>query len=173
MEEMQAVMERATALGEEHEALEVFLGDWDVEIRVHLPGAPGEQPETQTSHGTARGEWVVEGRWLGVRVTGEMMGAPYTGFSLRGWDSYAQNWVTASVTSMDNALNVTRGVKVDPEGGIFAEYGALDEYLTGELNKPYRTITRLDGTDRYTTEVWDMGIGAEGMKVVEFEFTRR
>lgn len=173
MEDMQAAMEAATALGEEHELLGTFLGEWDVEIRVFMPGAPGQPAEPQTSRGTADTEWVVEGRWLGTRVTGEMMGAPYTGFSLRGWDSYAGNWVTASVTSMDNALNVTRGVKVDPNGRVFAEYGTLDEYLTGELNKPYRTITRLDGKDRYVLELWDMGVGAEGMKVLEYEFSRR
>ncbi|HSR40802.1 MAG TPA: DUF1579 family protein, partial [Longimicrobiales bacterium] len=168
-----AIAERATALTAEHEALGYFLGAWDVDIRLFMSGAPGEEPTTQVSRGTARGEWVVEDRWLGIALTGEMMGSPYAGYSIRGWDSYAKNWVTASVTSMDNALNVTRGVKVDPDGEVSAEYGVLDEYLTGELNKPYRTITRIHDDDRYTSEVWDMGIGTEGMKVLEFDFTRR
>lgn len=166
--EMMKLMAKHTGTAEEHEKLNEFIGDWDVTISMKMPGAPPQSWEAE-----ATTEWLIDGRWTSTRIEGEMFGQPYVSFSLHGYDTYAKAYVTASVSSMDNALNVTRGVKVDPTGKTIVEYGVLQEYLTGELYKPFRTVHKLDTKDHYTLEIWDMGIGKEGAVVLEFDFNRK
>ena len=170
-EEMRRMQERtkaATATTDHHEELSYFLGDWDLEIAFVMPGAPA-----QKSRATARCEWVIQGRWIGEKVQGTLFGAPYQQFALRGYDSYAKNDVVATVQSMDNALLVARGVVVDPQRKISAVYGTLDEYTTDELGKPFKAVTRRVDADHYTVEVWDLGIGADGARVLEYRYARK
>lgn len=167
MAQMQEAMKKATSLGEHHQALGELIGDWDVEIALVMPGVP-----SQSSKGSASYSWLIEGRWLGQKVKGTMMGMPYEGFSVIGYDGYAKNHVVASVSSMDTAMNVARGVVVDPEHKVTAVYGTLDEYTTGELAKPFKVITRIIDKDRHVVEVWDLGIGEAGAKVLEFRYRR-
>jgi hypothetical protein len=134
-----------------------------------MPGGPAQS----TSKATARVDWVIEGRWIGERLEGQLFGAPFESFVLRGYDSYAKNHVVATVQSLDTALLVARGVVVDPQGKVSALYGTLDEYTTNELGKPFKAVTRLIDANRYTLEVWDLGVGVEGVKVLEYRYARK
>jgi hypothetical protein len=170
-EELRRMQERATAAtatGDQHEALSYFLGEWDVEIELVMPGVP-----SQKSRGKATSTWVIQNRWVGETLEGTLFGAPYRSFVLRGFDSYAKNHVVATVRSMDNSLNVARGVVVDPKGQVTALYGTLDEYTTDELDKPFKVVTRRLDSDRFVVEIWDLGIGTDGAKVLEFRYTRK
>lgn len=167
-EEMARRMQEATSTGEEHEALGRFIGEWDVEITLSMPGG-GEQ----TAAGTATYEWLIPGRWIAQDLSDDLFGQEHQSFSILGYDGYAKSYVVAGVSSFDNALSVTRGPKVDPEGDVMVTYGTLDEYLTGELHKPYKLVTRITGPDSHVVEVWDLGVGPEGAKVLEYRYTRR
>jgi hypothetical protein len=168
IEEMQERTRQATSLGEHHEALARFVGDWSLEIALVMPGM-----ERQSWEGTATYEWLIDGRWLGQKVEGTMFGGPYESFTILGWDSYAKNHVAVTVSSMDTAMNMVRGVVVDPGGATTALYGTLDEYTTGELAKPYKVVTRVADDDHHTMEIWDLGIGPDGAMVLEFRYTRK
>lgn len=168
MQEMQERMRQAAELGPRHEALAEFIGQWDVKIAMVMPGAPA-----QTSQATAEYGWAIDGRWLTQHVRGEMMGGAYEGFSVIGYDNYAKNHVVVSVSSMDTAMNMARGLVVDPTHQVTAVYGTLDEYTTGELHKPYKVVIRRQDANRHVMEIWDLGIGDAGAKVLEYTFTRR
>lgn len=168
MQEMQERTREATTPGEHHEALARFVGEWDVEIAMLMPGSP-----EQRSQGTATYEWLMEGRWLSQRIVGSIFGGEYESFSIIGFDNYAKNHVLVTVSSMDTAMNMARGLVVDPEGDVTAMYGTLDEYTTGEVHKPYKVVTRIIDDDSHVTEIWDLGIGTDGAKVLEFTYSRR
>lgn len=168
MDEQAKKVREATALGKQHEALAYCLGKWDVDVTLILPGG-----SSQTSQATATFEWLLEGRWLGQRLEGELMGTPYESFSILGYDSFAQSHVIASVSTADTALNVARGPVVDPTGKLLTLYGELDEYTTGELHKPYKMVTRIVDDNHQVVEVWDLGRGENGYKVLEFSYTRK
>jgi len=133
-----------------------------------MPGSP-----EQRSQGTATYEWLMEGRWLSHRIVGEMFGSEHESFSIIGFDNYAKNHVVVTVSSMDTAMNMARGLVVDPSGQVTALYGTLDEYTTGEVHKPYKVVTRVINDDSHVMEIWDLGIGADGAKVLEFTYSRR
>lgn len=168
MQEMQERMSEAATPGEHHAALARFVGVWDVDMAMVMPGAP-----EQRSQGTATYEWLMEGRWLSQRIEGEMFGAPYESFTIIGYDNFAKNHVSVTVSSMDTAMNMARGLVVDPEGQVTAVYGTLDEYTTGEVHKPYKVVTRIIDDNSHVMEIWDLGVGADGAKVLEFTYSRR
>jgi hypothetical protein len=168
MQEMQERTRQATSLGEHHEALAYFIGDWDVEMALVMPGVPRQASKGKASYG-----WIMEGRWVSQKVEGQLMGGQYESFSILGFDTYAKNHVLVTVSSMDTAMNLARGVVVDPSGKSTAVYGTLDEYTTGELAKPYKVVTRIEDQDHHVVEIWDLGIGAEGAQVLDFRYTRR
>ena len=161
-----AMMERLNAamqLGPQHAALAKYLGRWDVDIA--LPRM------TAHSKGTAEYSWVIEGRWLGCRITGSMLGQPFEEFTILGYDSYAQSAVEVSVESADNSMVMSRGSS-DPAQPSAVLFGELDEYTRGSLHRPFKVVERWLSPTRHVTEVWDLGAGEAPVPKVTFTFTK-
>ena len=167
MQEMMQRMAEVTALGEHHEALAQFLGDWDLEIKLTIPGAPNQSWAAKAHY-----EWLIDGRWLGQRIVGTFMDQPFESFSINGYDTYAKNHVAISVSSHDNAIYSSRGLATDPTGKITTLFGTINEYMTGELNKPVKVVIRVENENRHVLEIWDMAIGETGASVLEYVYTR-
>jgi hypothetical protein len=168
---MAAAMAKAkkwTEPGRQHHQMAYFIGHWDVETQMIMPGM--KRPPTK---GTAEYKWLIPGRWISVDLKGTMLGAPMQSFGIHGFDNFKKKWVTTWVSSMDTAMNRSEGVIIDPTGKVRAEYGTLDEYLNGEHDKPFRTVTRRLTDDKFENEVWDLGIGEAGAIVIKQTFTRK
>lgn len=167
--DMKAMMEKAakfTKPGAHHKELERFVGKWKTQTRLFM----GDQA-TPGSAGEAEYTWLMPGRWLQGSWTSSMMGMPYQGSSLMGYDNFKQSFVYTQVTSMDTAMNRAEG-DMDPSGKALLMYGTLDEYLTGEHDKMVKYVWRFPSADEMVLEVHDLPIGEKNAKVVEATFTR-
>jgi hypothetical protein len=167
-EEMMKRWKEISTPGERHKDLGRFVGTWDVELKMLMPGAP-----PQVTKGTAEYSWLMEGRWLQERLKGEMMGQPFDGFGVFGWDNFKKEYVSSWVDSMSTAMAHSEGVPVDPDGKVVVQWGTMDEPLTGEHDKAVKLVTRMSGPDKFTFEIWDMGIGESGAVVMQFTYTRK
>jgi len=106
----------------------------------------------------------------GLAVSQEQGEAPLSQEEMMArWKKWVMSWADTSTT----ALYVAEGPVSDPTGMTMSLYGELDEFLTGECDKPFRWTIRKDGEDKFTFEIWDLGIGADGRKVMEIGYTRR
>lgn len=164
---MQAMMEkmmRYGAPGPQHAWLERFLGEWETEMVVSMPGAKPEKGRSTTT-------WLLDGRWIQTRGTGAMMGMPYEAVTTMGYDNFKMSFVATTVSSLDTAMNRVEG-DLAPAGDTLILYGTIDEYLTGEHDKMTKTIYRFLSDDEYVMEVHDLAIGEENTKVVEVRFQR-
>ena len=161
--DMMKKMAEASALGKHHAELGARLGAWDVDIEVM--GMP--------SKGSCECTWLMEGRFLQERLKGSMMGAPMETVSIQGWDNVKKKFTYVALNSMETAIRTAEGVVVDPTGKVQVSYGTLDEYLTGEHDKPVKYVHRTLGPDKRVLEVWDLGIGETGQVVVKFTYTRK
>ena len=168
MAEMMKKMKAVTSPNERHKELERFLGTWDVEAKMVMPGMP-----PQASKCTAEIKWLIPGRWLGEELKGTLMGSPYHSFWIHGYDVYAKNYVTCGVNNMDTSMITLKGTVVDPTNKMVVQYGKLDEYTTGELNKPIKSVMKIVDKDHHTLEVYDLGIGEHGAVVLEFNYSRK
>ncbi len=166
MAEMMKRAKQFTDPGDHHKALERFLGAWDVETSLTMPG------EREPGKGSATFSWLMEGRWLKSELSGTIMGMPVESFSIIGYDNFKMSYVGATVSSMDTALLTYEG-DMDPSGKALISYGTLDEYLTGEHDKMVKYVWRFPSEDRMVLEVHDLPIGENNTKVVEVAYTRR
>jgi Protein of unknown function (DUF1579) len=154
----------ATQLGPRHAALAKYLGRWNVDIA--LPRM------TTHSKGTAEYYWVIEGRWLGCRIKGTMLGQPFEEFTILGYDSYSQSAVEVSVESADNSMVMSRGSPADSTQSSSVLFGELDEYTRGSLHRPFKVVERWLSDHRHVTEVWDLGAGEAPIQKITFTFTK-
>lgn len=163
-QEMARRMQLAMALTEHHKALEERIGDWDIDMEIVGMG---------NAKGTAKISWLFKGRWLKyeVKVPG-FMGATLEAFVVIGYDKVKKAHVATYCDNMSPGIGYMAGPVVDPTNRTQVMYGTHDEYLTGELDKPIKYVTRFINKDKFIFEVWDLGIGEAGKAVVIQTYTR-
>jgi hypothetical protein len=167
---MQEIMNRSAQVatpGPQHAALAHYIGQWDVEISF-----TGAMMPAQRSKGTAEYFWIIEGRWLGQRIKAQLMGRPYESFSIRGYDNLSKSHVALTLGTSDTSMNVVRGLGTLTNDHAIAMYGTLDDYLSGQLHKPYKVVARHIDDNRHISEVWEFGANDTSTKVMEFIFSR-
>lgn len=163
-QEMVRRMKLAMALTEQHAALADRIGDWDVDMKIVGGG---------NVKGTAKIGWLFKGRWLKMELNVPgFMGRTLEAFVVMGYDKVKKAHVAMYCDSLSPSLATMTGPVVDPTKKTQVMYGTHDEYLTGELDKPIKYVTRLINKDKWIFEVWDLGIGEAGKAVVIETFTR-
>lgn len=163
-----------TTPGPQHEAMQWYLGTWDVSMVLTMAGPDGKPMAQPIGKATSEFRWAIDGRWMLQEIDGQMMGKPYRTVSIHGYENHRKDFVTVSVSNQDTALTLLRGVVVDPSGKVHAEYGTIYEYLDGTYDKPVKTIIRKgDDDDHFTMEIWDLQIGPDGAQVIRFDYTRK
>ncbi len=163
-QQMMELWKKWSTTDEHHEELAWYVGKWDTETQITGMG---------TSKGTAEFKWVIEGRWLSETTQGSMMGMPFQGYRVTGFDRFKKKWVASSVSNLDTAMLRAEGVVVDPTGKVRVLWCNLDEYLTGEHDKTAKSVYRKIDDDTFIFELWDMAIGPEGGKVAETTYKRK
>ena len=166
MAEMMKLAARYTQPGEPHRLLERFLGDWESETRITLPG---QKPPAE--RGTSRASWTMAGRWLQIENEGTLMQMPVRSVTLLGYDNFKMSYVLTNVSSLDTAMNHAEG-DMDPTGKAMILYGTLDEYLTGEHDKMVKYVYRFPSEDKIVLEVHDLPIGEKNTQVIEIVYNR-
>jgi len=152
--------------GAAHKDLARFLGSWDTETVIL-----GMGPEPTTTKGTAEWKWLFEGRWIQMTSSGELMGRPYHNQMIMGYDNFRQKYTTAGVDDLQTTLTTSEG-NFDQSRQALITYGKIDEPMTGEIEKTFKSVWRFDGPDKFTHEVHDLAIGETNTKVFEVVYTR-
>src|SRR5688572_16592859 len=99
-DELMKKVEEAGTPGPAHKALDALVGNWKVEVKCWMD--PGGEPNV--SKATSKANWTLNGRFLEEDFHGEMMGKPFSGKTLLGFDNTKQTfnsvWVSDTQTSM-------------------------------------------------------------------------
>jgi hypothetical protein len=166
MAAMMAKAKKYTQPGEEHKLLHRFLGSWDTEVRMTMPGT-SNAPEK----GTATCRWLMEGRWLQCDGSGTMMGMAMKTTFILGYNIFKMSYVSAAINSVDTIMIYSEG-DLDPAGKALLMYGTLDEYLTGEHDKMVKSVWRFVSDDEMKLEIHDLPIGESNTQVFEIRYRR-
>jgi hypothetical protein len=159
--DQQAMMEEFKRLGtpgEPHKLLASLAGSWSTKTKEWMePGKPAME-----STGSAEMKMLLDGRFLQQELTGDMMGQPYSGVGLLGYDNLRKRYVTTWIDSMgtgsaDGKTITLKGRHAMPGGG----------HMT------HRAVWKIvDGN----TQTFDM-YGAHGhgkeTKMMEITYTRK
>ena len=165
MAEMEAYMKAGTP-GAPHEALASTTGSYDLEIKSwHEPGGPAME-ET----GTATRTMGLDGRVLMEDITASMMGMPFTGHGMMGYDNVSGKYWSTWTDSMSTGVMVSEGT-CDAEDACS---------FTGSWNDPIKkgpvTVRMTTRWTTPTTQIFEMyGPGKDGkeMKMMEMTYTKK
>jgi hypothetical protein len=166
-QEMQKKMEAAGTPGPAHKALDALVGNWKAEVKCWME--PGGQPNV--SQGTAKTSWILNGRFLEEEFQGEMMGKPFTGRSLMGYDNIKQTFNTIWVSDMQTSIFTSEG-KGDSGNKVITLEGKSTCAASGQKDVPIKTVFRLISPDKHVFEMYDSSKGANA-KTMEITYTRK
>lgn len=167
-EQMKKMMEyqKLATPGSHHKELEYFVGTWNVTSKIYAMG-PENPPMTST--GTSKVKWVLDKRYVMENFKGSMMGQPYEGLGMTGYDNFRNLYVGSWCSSMDTQFLTMKGQK-NPETGKMVMYGEMDEpgLVTGRYCK---YVTTIIDEDHYKFEIIDLHAG-DDYRVIELDYTR-
>jgi len=163
-QEMMRRAEQAGSPGPGHKALQHYVGNWKCDVKCWTD--PNGQP--QQSHGTARIGWIMGGRYLEEDFQGEMMGRPFKGRSVTGFNNLKQTYQCVWIDDMNTAMWASEGR--GDQMSITLE-GRSSCPATGRTDIPMRAVLRVLGPDKHTFEMFD---GSKGnAKTMEITYTRQ
>ncbi len=164
---MMAAWEKAASPGAPHRLLaEHFLGQWEARQTLWMPGNP--QPMQATGQATTTAE--LGGRQLRMRYTGTMMGAPFEGWSLNGYDNVSGKYTGLWVDNMSTGTYTTTG-DYDAASRTYTYTGQWpDPMQAGQLLKVRETVAIVDA-DHHVMEMFEQHDGKE-VRTMRIEFSR-
>jgi hypothetical protein len=164
--EMMKKVEAAGKPGPGHQALNALEGNWKAEVKCWME--PGGSPEV--SQGTAHASWKLNGRFLEEEFHGQMMGKPFTGRTLLGFDNTKQTFHSVWVSDMQTSMFTSEG-KGDNGNKVITLEGKSTCPATGQKDIPMKTVLRVISPDKHVLEMFD---GSKGdAKTMEITYTRQ
>jgi hypothetical protein len=167
MAEMMKKVEAAGAPGAPHKALEPLIGEWTAVVKSWM--APGTPPVE--SKGTAKTDWALNGRFVREEFSGDMMGKPFRGMSLTGYDNLKGKYTSVWVDDMSTAIFTSTGTS-DDGGKAITFSSKMDCPATGEKDMPVKQVLRIISADKHIFEMHDPRKG-EDSKTMEITYTRK
>jgi hypothetical protein len=154
--------------GPEHQELAKLAGTWDVVGKCWMDPDPKKPPVEMK--GTATFAVILDGRFVQQEFKGEMMGQPFIGMGVQGFDNvtrkYSSGWIDGSSTSM---------TKVD---GISEDGGKTIDYF-GQVTCPAmdglvdtRWLHKAISDDSFSFEMF-MSPSGDNTKSMELIYTRK
>jgi hypothetical protein len=164
--EIMKKVEAAGTPGPAHKALQALVGNWKAEVKCWMD--PAGAPEV--TQGTAKGNFIFNGRFLEEEFHGQMMGKPFTGKTLLGFDNIKQTYNSVWVSDTQTSMFVTEG-KADNGYKVITQEGKANCPATGRRDIPMKTVLRLLSPDKHVFEMFD---GSQGnAKTMEITYTRQ
>src|SRR5262249_18971958 len=164
--EMEAYMKAGTP-GAPHQALASSVGSYDLKIKSwHEAGKPAMEDT-----GTATRSMVLGGRVLVEEVSGSMMGMPFTGHGMTGFDNVSGKYWATWNDSMSTGLMVSEGT-CDTSSKACSFTGSWNDAIAKGPVKARMTSPWTSPT----TEVFELyGPGKDGkeFKMMEIVYNKR
>jgi len=167
--DVQAVMEIYRKLGtpgEPHKVLAAMQGNWNTANRFWTE--PGKPPMENT--GTCEQKMILGGRFLQQEFRGEMMGTPFTGIGVLGYDNYTRTYVSTWMDSMSTAILFFEGI-ADEDGKTITQICHHDDPIKGPMK--WRSVTKIVGENRHEFEMYSTDKTGKEEKMMEIVYTRR
>lgn len=163
MDEMMAAWMKAGMPGEQHRALDPFVGNWNATVKMWMdPAAP-----PQESKGKMTSAWILGDRYLEQKYEGEFMGQPFTGLSIMGYDNAGEAYIGMWIDSMSTAMSISKG---QLSGKTFTFQATCTDPMTGQPSTCKETLV-IDGPDKHTMAMYEQR-GDEQVKTMEIVYER-
>ena len=167
--DMQAMMDTYKKLatpGEPHKQLASLAGSWTTKTKSWME--PDKPPMEST--GTCEDKTLLDGRFLRQECIGEMMGQPYTGIGVHGYDNLTKKYVTTWMDSMGTGIFVMDGT-ASADGKTITLHGSHPDPMGGVMK--HRAVWKFVDANTQTFEMYHAGKDGKDMKMMEITYTRK
>jgi hypothetical protein len=163
-EQMNAWMEYMTP-GPMHEMMSKTTGEWNVNTKLWMDPA-GEPMETE---GNAIVEMILGGRYMQSTHTGTMMGMPFEGINLQGYDNATDEFTAIWIDNMGTGFSVSKG-KYDEATNSLNFKGSMLDPMT-KKNMDFRQVVKIIDDNHHIFEMY-MNYNGQEFKSMVVEYTR-
>ncbi len=167
--DMQAMMEVYAKLatpGAPHKALASLEGSWNAKIKTWMePNTPPMESE-----GTSEQKMILGGRFLQQEFTGQMMGNPFTGIGITGYDNHTKKYVSTWMDSMGTAVLLFEGTG-SADGKTVTQEARYDDPIKGPIK--WRSVTRIVDDNTFSFEMYEADKRGKEEKMMEITYTRK
>ncbi len=142
MEKMMKVYRKLGTPGAPHKKLAALAGRWSTKTKAWME--PDKPPMEGT--GSCEQKMILDGRYLQQEYTGDMMGSPFTGINVIGYDNHSKKYVSTWIDSMSTGIYYFEG---EGSGKTITQQCSYDDPVRGPM--VWRSVTRIvdDNTLKY------------------------
>jgi hypothetical protein len=167
--DMQAMMEvyrKVGTPGEPHKMLASLEGSWTTKTRGWME--PDKPPTDST--GTCEQKMLLGGRYLQQEYTGDMMGEPFTGINIIGYDNHTKKYVSTWIDSMSTGIYCFEGT-VSSDGKTITQENSYDDPVRGPMI--WRSISRFVDDNTLEYEMYMIPKSGKEEKMMEMTVSRK
>jgi len=165
----QAMMEMYQKLatpGEPHKLFATLAGSWTTTTKEWME--PGKPPTEST--GTADMKMLLDGRFLYQEFTSQMMGQPFSGIGIDGYDNLRKRYVTTWMDTMGTGFFTMEGT-ASADGKTITLKGQHDEPGGGQMT--HRAVWKIVDNNTQTFDMYGTHHRGKEMKMLEIAYTRK
>ncbi len=156
--------------GEQHKALEPFVGTWNYTLSWQMsPEAPSE-----SMAGVTTTSWIFGGRFLKQDVTGPAAaeGQPsFEGIGFVGYDNIRKEYTSIWFDNMGTGIMLAAG-QYDAATTTLTEEGSMSCPMTGESHRWFRSAWKIVDENHNTYETYTRTPDGREFKSMEIQYTR-
>lgn len=161
--DMHAMIEAATP-GPHHKALETRAGDWKVSSRMWIPGQ-----EAMESSGTSKMKSVLGGRFLEEVVQAPMMGQPWEGRGVFGYNNVSKKHIATWYDTFGTMIMSFEGTCENHCKKITMSSDFVDPMTGSEVTM--KTVSEQKGDNTFVTTLYNV-VDGKDMKTGEIRYER-
>jgi hypothetical protein len=164
---VEAMMAKAATPGPQHERLKQLVGEWNCTVKTTMdPSKPALETKS-----TATVTSLMDGRYFQEQATGEMMGKPFVGMSITGYDNIMMKYVSTWIDNAGTGIMTSEG-SADSTGKVITWTGMSSDPMSGKKAR-YRMVTRFIDDNKHTFEMFSIGPNGKRSKVMEITYDRK
>ena len=166
MQAMMDVYKKLGTPGAPHKMLASMVGSWKTKVKSWCDPSTGPMEST----GTSEQKMLLGGRFLQQEFTGEMMGSPFNGIGVTGYDNHTKKYVSTWMDSMGTALLVFEGT-ASADGRTITQESRYDDPIKGPVK--WRSVTKIVDDNTHMFEMYATYKEGKEEKMMEITYTRK
>ncbi len=166
MQKIMEIYQKVGTPGAPHKALAKLEGSWVTKSRGWME--PGKPPVE--SSGACEQKLILDGHYLQQTYTGDMMGMPFTGINLLGYNNHTGKYESIWIDTMNTAIYFFVG-DGSADGKTITQKCGYDDPVKG--TSIWRSVTRIKDDNTLEFEMFLIPKGGKEEKMMEMTVSRK
>ena len=164
---IQGRMQEYSTPDEHHDVLKSLAGIWKTNVKFWMdPAGPAMESE-----GSSDSHMIMDNHFLEQRFSGNMMGKPFEGRGIYGYDKMRKEYTGLWFDNMATGI-MTSSAQYDSQTKTLAEAGSMSCPITNETHRTYRGVTTFIDDKHYTYETYMKDKDGKEFRSMLIEYTR-